>query len=361
MRSVRLTIDLSALKSNLDLAKSLSSDSGSKVFAVIKANAYGHGAVVCAKALDDSTDGFAVVVTNEALALIDAGIQSPVMVIQGAQDDQALLESVRKGIQLSIHSSYQIDAIRRLSAQFTQPLKVWIKLDSGMGRLGFRLEELDQRLEELGGLSHVTVVGCFSHFSCADEVDSTFTAIQLEAFNKVVIGKNIARSLANSAATLTQPASHADWIRPGIMLYGANPLWPRPVAGLQAVMTVKAPFVSIRNVYAGESIGYGNTYHSTQDMRVGVLAIGYGDGYPRHIQAGTSVLYDGRRCLILGRVSMDSIVIDLTGVTEPKIGEMAILWGDGLPVEELADKAGTLSYELLCQIRGDVEYIGEGL
>lgn len=357
MRSVRLTIDLKALKNNLNLAKSLSIGAGSKVFAVIKANAYGHGAVACAQALDESTDGFAVVATSEALALVDAGIQSPVMVIQGAQSDRALLDSVNKGILLSVHSSYQIDAIRRLFKQFERPLHIWLKLDSGMGRLGFRLDEFDQRLAELSDLDNVIVVGCFSHFSCADETDSTFTTLQLNEFNKVVVGKNIMRSLANSAATLTQPESHADWIRPGIMLYGANPLWPRPVIGLQPVMTVKAPFLSVRDVKAGESIGYGNTYRCTQDIRVGVLAIGYGDGYPRHIRAGTSVLYDGRRCLILGRVSMDSIVVDLTGVDEPRVGEMAVLWGQDLSVEEIADKASTLSYELLCQIRGEFEYI----
>lgn len=357
MRSVRLTIDLEALKNNLDLAKNLCKASGSKVFAVIKANAYGHGAVACAKALDESTDGFAVVACSEALSLLDAGVQSPVMVLQGAQSDRALLDSVAKGIQLTVHSDYQIDAIKRLFTQFEQPLKVWIKLDSGMGRLGFRLDELDQKIGQLSHLNDVAVVGCFSHFSCADEVDSTFTILQLEAFKKALQGKTLKQSLANSAAVLTQPESHVDWIRPGIMLYGANPLWPKAIAGLMPVMSVKAPFISIRDVGAGESIGYGNTYRSTQDMRVGVLAIGYGDGYPRHIRAGTSVLYRGHRCLVLGRVSMDSLVVDLTGVDEPQIGEMAILWGEGLPVEEIAEKAGTLNYELLCQIRGEFEYI----
>ncbi len=357
MRSVRLSIDLNALRSNLELAKDLSSDSGSKVFAVIKANAYGHGAIACAKALDSHADGFAVVETSEALQLRDAGIQCPVMVIQGAQNDETLLACVTAGVHLSVHSSYQIDAIARLSEQFTKPLSAWIKLDSGMGRLGFRLEELDAQLKQLQRIYHVEVVGCFSHFSCADEADRTFTEIQLEAFSKATADKNLTCSIANSAATLVHPKTHLDWIRPGIMLYGANPLWPKPVSGLKPVMTARAPFVSIREMKKGESIGYGNTYQCLQDMRVGVLAIGYGDGYPRHIKQGTSVLYDDHRCCILGRVSMDSIVVDLTDVREPEIGEMAILWGEGLPVEELADNAGTLSYELLCQIRGELDYI----
>ncbi len=355
MRSVSISIDLNALRYNFSQAKKIAPQC--KIFSVLKANAYGHGAVACAQALDQS-DGFAVAVPSEAFALREAGIQQPILVVHGANDTKTLLKACELELQLCVHADHQLKLLKSVGKKLSKPLKLWIKLDSGMGRLGFPLQQTHSVQTELQTLPQLSLLGFLSHFSCADEPYNPFTRLQIDRFRSVISDRKIDTSLANSAGLLAWPESRFGWIRPGLMLYGANPLWPHPCTDLQAVMTVKAPLIAIRQMQAGHTIGYGNTYCCERDMTVGVIAIGYGDGYPRHVKPTCSVLLRGQRCRILGRVSMDSLVVDLSAVNEPSVGDLATLWGDGLPVEEIADPAGTLSYELLCQIRGQTSYTG---
>ncbi len=349
MRSVELHVDLSALQHNF--AQVRRSAPNCKIFAVLKANGYGHNATRIAKSLLDA-DGFAVVVPGEAIELREAGIDKPILIIQGVQTIQDLHRASHHNLTVGVHCNSQLELITKIVDQLQKPIKVWIKLDTGMGRLGFKAEQLHAISAKLSALPNIDLEGCLTHFSCADELANSFTLQQLKRFRAATSEFTGQRSLANSAAVMAWPESHIDWVRPGIMLYGVNPLWPDQKVRLEPVMTVKAPIIAIRRVARGETIGYGNTYCCEVDMHVGVVAVGYGDGYPRHVSSDAYVMLNGKKCKILGRVSMDSIVIDLAKVPETKISDRATLWGKTLPVEIVAEFANTLSYELLCQIRG---------
>ncbi len=323
-----------------------------KIFAVLKANAYGHDAIVCAHALD-AADAFAVVVPNEAIALREAGIEKSLLVLQGASDFEEIEKAILYDLSLVVHCDEQLEMLEQVGLTAGQSLTIWIKLDTGMGRLGFRADRMPELKKALTRIEGIKVQGCMTHFSSADETNNSHTVVQIDNFYRAVSNFEGQLSLANSAGLIAWPQSRYGWVRPGIMLYGANPLWPDYPLDLKPVMTVRAPVIAVRAMKKGQTIGYGNRFICQHDLSVAVIAIGYGDGYPRHISSKTCALLNGKRCVIVGRVSMDSLVVRLADSTGARLGDLATLWGDGLPVEEIAVNAGTLSYELLCQIRGN--------
>lgn len=371
-RSVSVTVNLSAARRNLATARALSGTS--RLFATIKADAYGHGAIAIAHALSKpvdvsrkveitirnegaDADGFAVVCLDEALQLRLSGIREPVLVLQGPQSAGEADELLAHQLWPVIHDMQQYHWFRRHPAR--GQLHAWLKVDTGMGRLGFHLEEAIHILEARDGISWS---GLMTHFASADEPDNPFTARQLEVFEKIRsgAGRMLPCSLANSAAILAWPQSRADWARPGIMLYGCNPLdrpLPQNVA-LEPVMRVQAPLLSVKSMRRGAGIGYAQSWQCPEDMRVGYVAIGYGDGLPRVLDVSASVSLQGHVCPIVGRVSMDSIAIDLRQLNDSaRVGEMVDIWGPDNPVDALATAAGTINYELLTSIRGSRTYV----
>ena len=349
-RSVRITINLDALRSNLACARALSD--GGKIFATIKADGYGHGAVEVARALT-AADGFAVVTLEEALELRESGIEQPVLVLQGPQSRDALDEMRNARFWPVIHDQQQIEWLRDYT-EIAQ-LKCWLKIDTGMGRLGFMPEQAAHLLQASTG---ITWMGAMTHFASADELDNSFTQAQIERFNTIDSMSGLQKSLANSAAVLAWPASRADWARPGIMLYGCNPLDRALPAGttLETVMTVTAPLISVKNLPAGAGVGYAQTWQCPEPMPVGYVAIGYRDGLPRSLNDAACVAIGGKHCPVVGRVSMDSIAVDLRSVPDAQVGDGVQVWGTEASVEDLARAAGTISYELLTSIRGQRVY-----
>ena len=373
-RSVTLTVNLGALRKNLATARGLSR--GSRQFAVIKADAYGHGAVAVAHALspsaakrqygepapstsepiDSVADGFAVVTLDEALELRQSGIKQPVLVLQGPQTPDAASQMLRHGLWPVIHDQQQYEWFRKHTAR--DKLRAWLKVDTGMGRLGFSPETASRILCTREG---IVWSGLMTHFACADEPDNPFTEQQLVAFNSVRTEIELERSLANSAGILAWPNSCADWARPGIMLYGCNPL-DRPLSEdvvLSPVMTVQAPLISVKTMKQGAGIGYAQTFSCPEDMPVGYAGMGYRDGVPRVLDSSAMVAVHGVRCPIIGRVSMDSIAIDLRQVPEAQVGEPVELFGETASVDDLAKSAGTISYEILTSVRGKLVYIDQ--
>ena len=350
-RALRISVDLSALKANLEVARSLAG--GQKLFAVVKADAYGHGAVRVAQALDRA-DGFAVVTLQEALELRAASIKQPILVLQSARAQSECEAFIRHALWPVIHCEEQLGWFENLPDK--NALQAWLKVDTGMGRLGFQPDQARKVLANNAGLNWA---GVMTHFASADEPKRVQTEQQIELFHELTERLSLPKSLANSAGVIAWPTSQADWARPGIMLYGSN-----PVAGaehglpeLRAVMRVSAPLISIKNYKAGDSIGYAASYVCAEAMSVGYVGIGYGDGLPRVINNLASLFCNGKTCSILGRVSMDSIAIDLSHVSEAKMGDEVVLWGPEHPVDRLANAANTISYELMTSIRGPRDYI----
>lgn len=350
-RPIRSKINLSALQYNLRLARRLTS---ARIMAVIKAEAYGHGLLHSADALDDA-DGFALLELRDAVSLREAGFRQTILLLEGFFSVDELPRMAEYEIASVIHSPQQIamlDAYPRRAA-----LDVWLKVNTGMNRLGFVAHELSVAMEKLKAHPAVRDITLMTHFSHADE--ATGVTAQMEKFNQQVAPYRLARSLANSAALLRYPATHADWVRPGIMLYGSSP-FPEVSAqqlGLQPVMTLQSEIIAVRDLEAGESISYGGLFSAKYPMRIGVVACGYADGYPRHAPSGTPILVDGRRTRILGRITMDMLCIDLSAHAAAKVGSTVTLWGEGLSVEEVAQAAGTISYELLCAMARRVPII----
>lgn len=372
VRSVCIRIDLSAIQANLATARRCSA--GSLQFATIKADAYGHGAVAVAHALspppskrqysepdvatsepgEGFADGFAVVTVDEALELRQSGIRQPVLVLQGPQTSDACAEMKHHGLWPVIHDMQQYEWYQRCAER--DSLDAWLKVDSGMGRLGVTPA---QATDILAGDDGINWHGLMTHFACADEPDNPFTAHQIDAFNCVEHAQALQRSLANSAAVLAWPDARADWARPGIMLYGCNPLDRELPEGviLQSAMTVMAPLISVKRLSGGTGIGYAQSYHCPEDMPVGYVALGYRDGLPRVLDSSASVAIGGVCCPIIGRVSMDSIAVDLRPCVDAKPGDPVEFWGNIASIDDLARAAGTISYELLTSIRGRREYV----
>ncbi len=360
-RPIQVRIDLSALEHNLRVARRAT---GARIMAVIKAAAYGHGLLRAAEALN-AADGFALLEVNEAVQLREEGFRQTILLLEGffTPDDFPLV--AEHDLACVIHSPHQIAMLDNFPRRGR--LQVWLKVNSGMNRLGFAPRDVSAVMEKLKAHPAVRDITLMTHFSHADE--ATGVAAQLEVFNALAAPYRVARSLANSAALLRYPATHADWVRPGIMLYGASPFAPssieqpcgeQPTAlqlGLRPVMTLHSEIISMRELNIGERIGYGGLFRADAPMRVGVVACGYADGYPRHAQTGTPVLVEGLRTRTLGRISMDMLSVDLSALLGADVGSSVTLWGSGLPVEEVAHAAGTISYELLCALAARVPVV----
>ncbi|MBD1576316.1 MULTISPECIES: alanine racemase [Vibrio] len=351
MQAATAYVNLSALKSNL--ARIKQQVPSSKVAAIIKANAYGHGVVPVAVSLGDA-DAFGVARLEEAIELRTEGIEKPILLLEGfyAASDVKMLSEY--DLQTAIHCEEQLLALEQ--ACLTKPITVWLKIDTGMHRLGVRPEQVEHFIERLTACDNVQQPLCFiSHFGCADELDNPITTQQIQVFKSLT--DNLGpRSLAASSGILMWPDSHFDWIRPGIIMYGISPFSDSNAQqlGFQPVMTLTSHLIAVRDVKVGESVGYGATWTSKRDTKMGVIAMGYGDGYPRTAPNGTPVLVNGRRVELAGRVSMDMLTVDLGPDSQDEVGDEAIFWGENLPAEEVAQHIGTIAYELVTQLTGRV-------
>ena len=339
-------INLDALEANLAEIKQQSPYA--KVMAVIKANAYGHGAL---KYQHLKADCFAVARISEALQLRDAYPDKDFVVLQGFQNADELKLAEQYRLELVVHHQFQIDLLAAFSSPL--PLRVWIKLDSGMHRLGFTPDEMPDAFRRLQQCSCVQQpIPVMSHFACADEARSPHARAQIKTLVAMLPDDMGDLAFANSGAFLNFPQTHADYIRAGLLLYGVSPLpegRPRDFA-FRPVMTLKSKLIAVRAHAKGESVGYGATWIATHDTLLGVISIGYADGYPRHVPSGTPVMVNGRCVPIVGRVSMDMISVDLGPDATEKVGDDAILWGEQLPIEEIALAANTIPYELMTKI-----------
>lgn len=348
MRPARALIDLQALRHNYRLARD---SSGGRALAVIKADAYGHGAVHVAQALEAQADGFAVACIEEALELRAAGIRAPILLLEGFFEADELALIVEHDLWTVVHAIWQLEAIEQ--AQPGKPLTVWLKLDTGMHRVGLHPSEYRAAYQRLLATCKVARVVLMSHFSCADELNSTCSDQQVAVFEAARQGLVAETSLKNSPAVMGWPKIPSDWSRTGIMLYGATPFdQTQPLAErLQPVMTLESKVISVRELPAGEAVGYGATFVSERPLRIGVVAMGYADGYPRHAPTGTPVLIDGQRSRLLGRVSMDMLCVDLTDVPQAGLGSRVELWGKAVLASEVATQAGTIPYQIFCNLR----------
>jgi alanine racemase len=345
---IRATVDAAALRHNL--ARVRATAPGARVMAVIKANAYGHGLVPAARALG-LTDGYAVARLEEGLALRAAGLANPVLLLEGVFSPGQLAVAAQQRFDIMVHSFEQLELLEGRGDG--GPLSAWLKVDTGMNRLGFRVEQFAAAWERLRRVPNVTPDPTLvTHLACADEVDDPRTSSQLRTFEELTAGRGGARSIANSAGLFAWPASRADWVRPGIALYGVSP-FPAGTGrelGLRPAMTLRTQVIAVREVRPGETVGYGGTWRASRPTRIAVIAAGYGDGYPRGVGSGTPVLVGGHRAHVVGRVSMDMLTVDVTSLPGVVPGDEVVLWGEGLPVEEIALHAGTIPYELICGV-----------
>ena len=360
-------IRLDAFRHNYRVAKQLH---GGKALAVIKANAYGHGAVQCAQAIENEADGFAVACLEEALELRQAGIKNPILLLEGFFEAAELPEIVANDLWVVLHAEWQIAIL--LAAKLAKPMQIWLKMDSGMHRVGLEASAYQQAYMRLAGHANVAKIVLMSHFANADNLKLAHTKQQISTFQQAVQALKFDEasfadiSLANSAAILGWPQAYQNWSRPGIMLYGADPLAAtiinqvatkqintKPM--LRAVMRLTSKIISIRHIKKGESIGYGSIFTADKDTIVGVVACGYADGYPRSaspesgMAAPTAV--DGVLTKLIGRVSMDMLFVDLTDIPKANIGSAVELWGDQVLANDVAKAAGTIAYELFCNVK----------
>ncbi|MDN7133064.1 alanine racemase [Halomonas sp. MC140] len=350
MRPLVAEIDLDALRHNYQLACRCAPQSRS--VAVIKADAYGHGALACAQALESLAPAFAVACIEEALTLREGGITQPIVLLEGifTADELPLVDA--HGFWIAVHSQWQVDAL--LAARPDQPIPVWLKVDSGMHRLGFAPDEAADIWRQLKAAPSVAALHLMSHFSNADAQDNRYFNQQMRQLQALASALDAPLCLANSPATLAWPVAHGDWNRPGVMLYGSDPL---EVANevtqqLQPVMTLRSKIIALRELEEGEPVGYGGRWRAQRRSRIAVVACGYGDGYDRHAVDGTPVLVNGQRCPIAGKVSMDMLTVDVTDVPDAAIGSDVVLWGraqngEVLRVDEIARYCDTISYTLL--------------
>lgn len=348
MRPAHALIDLDALRHNYLLARELG---GGKALAVVKADAYGHGAVRCAQALAAEADGFAVACIEEALELRAAGISNPIVLLEGCFDADELPLVVEHDLWPAVATPEQVDALAALHTDAR--LTVWLKLDSGMHRLGLDLIQFRAAHARLSALPHVASIVMMSHLARADELDSPRTGEQVALFKQAIAGLDGQTSLCNSPALLGWPQVRSDWVRPGLMLYGADP-FPQATdasAQLRPVMALRSRIIAVRELAAGEPLGYGARFVAEVPTRVGVVAMGYADGYPQFAPNGTPVLIDGQRGRLIGRVSMDMLTVDLGGHPEAGIGTPVELWGSQITLGELAPLCATSAYRLPCGLK----------
>ncbi|WP_028114390.1 alanine racemase [Ferrimonas kyonanensis] len=344
-----------ALLHNLERLRKLAPHS--KIMAVVKANAYGHGLTTLARWLDQAgVNGFGMARLEEALCLRNEGICARMLLLEGVFSEEDLELAAANNLEVAIHDVEQVAMLER--AVLSRPIRIWLKLDTGMHRLGIQPEQFAAIYQRLRALTHLQGdINFMTHFAVADEAENPETARQIALFNQLTRDLPGERTLSNSAGALVWPAAHGNWVRTGLALYGGSPM----IAGrpqdfqLQPVMTMKTAVLAVRELKAGEPVGYGQSWRSGRDTRLAVIAMGYGDGYPRHAVSGTPVLINGRRFPLAGRVSMDMMTVDI-GDAEVSVGDPVVLWGRGLPVEEIAECATTIPYELLCSTTARVQY-----
>jgi len=347
-RPTRATIDFSAFRYNLQRVRELAPDS--KVLAVIKANGYGHGILNAAEGLKQA-DGFAVACLEEARQLREAGYKQTILLLEGVFQPQELAAVNKLSLQIVVHNMRQLEWLETMPV--TNPIRVWLKIDSGMHRLGIRPSQLEDFYFRLKACVNVSKsISLMTHLAGADDRRHAYTAEQLAKFEKTIEGTESPVSIANSAALMSLASSRTEWVRPGIMLYGCSPFLGSSSEedDLKPVMTLRSQLIAIEYFRSGDKIGYGGAWTCPEDMRIGVVAIGYGDGYPRHANNNTPVIVAGVKTTIVGRVSMDMITVDLRNISKATVGDEVILWGKELPVEIVAESAGTISYELLCHV-----------
>jgi alanine racemase len=340
------------MRHNLAIAKSRAP--GSRVWAVVKANAYGHGLLRGMRGFA-AADGLALIEIDAAVRLREAGWQKPILLLEGFFDPDDLAVVARHRLQVAVHCTEQIEMLEK--ARLAAPVEVHLKMNSGMNRLGFAPEAYRAAHARLRAIPAVGGITLMTHFANADDVDNPGLpfAEQVARFRTGANGLPGERSLANSAAGLLHPEVAADWVRPGIMLYGGTPV-ARPAAefGLRPAMTLTSEIIGVQSIAAGAAVGYGSKFIANKPMKTGVVACGYADGYPRHAPNGTSVLVAGHRTAVIGRVSMDMMTVDLTGIAGAGMGSKVTLWGEGLPIDEVANTAGTIGYELMCAVAARV-------
>ena len=348
MRPARALIDLQALRHNYQLAREVT---GAKALAVIKADAYGHGAVRCAQALEAQADGFAVACIEEALELRAAGIGAPILLLEGFFEADELPLIVEHDFWCVVHSLWQLDAIEH--AKLARPIHVWLKLDSGMHRVGLHPSDYKAAYQRLQASANVSKIVLMSHFARADELGCTRSEEQFAVFEAARVDMSAEVSLRNSPSVLGWPTMPSDWVRPGLMLYGTTPFEEAQTLAsrLQPVMTLESKVICVRELPAGEPVGYGAKFITPKPMRIGVVAMGYADGYPRQAPTGTPVLVAGQRSQLLGRVSMDMLCIDLTDVPQAGLGSTVELWGKNILASEVAAKAETIPYQIFCNLK----------
>lgn len=352
-RPTKIVIDLAALKKNCHFAQSLSKHG--KIVAVVKADAYGHGATDIALALAKDAAMFAVSSIEEALVLRDSGISQPVLLLEGCFSDDEYQLAARHNFEIVIHNDLQLNYI--ISHSLTSSLTVWLKIDSGMHRLGISPNKAFQYYQQLKATDSVDKVILTTHLASADCLDMGYTEMQLERFISSIqpiidSSDDVELSIANSAGLMAWPDSRSDWNRPGIMLYGLSPFAePHSIAEkLNPVMTFQSEVIAIRTIGKGEAVGYGSTWVAEQDAVIATVAVGYGDGYPRTAKSGTPVLVNGKRATLAGRVSMDMISLDVTLLDNVEVGDKVELWGANLSANEVASWAGSIGYELVTRM-----------
>ncbi len=347
-RPTFLTIDLNALKHNLQRVRECAPNS--KIIAMVKANAYGHGILRAAQALWEA-DALGVASIEEGVTLRNAGITQPIVLMEGLFHTDELSEAAKHHFTLVAHHEPHVTMLEKAPA--SHQFMVWLKINTGMNRLGVAPEQVTTLHARLNNAAAVRKpVGLMTHFAEADLLTSVATSKQMERFHGITNNLAGERSLANSAGILAWPDAHADWVRPGLMLYGASPFADKTGLeyGLKPVMTLSSRLIAVNKVKRGEKVGYGGTWTAPEDMLVGIVGVGYGDGYPQFAQNGTPILVEGVECHLAGRVSMDMLAVDLHAMRDAKVGDAVMLWGEGLPVELVARHSGTSAYEILTRM-----------
>ncbi|MCZ6828050.1 MAG: alanine racemase [Gammaproteobacteria bacterium] len=355
-RPTRAIINLQALRHNYQLAQTLAG--AGRAMPIVKANAYGHGAINVARALEPKVPALGVACIEEAVELRDAGIRKPILLLEGFFSEEELAVAATQNFWLMVQNEWQLDAICR--PHRGKPVVAWLKIDTGMHRLGFQPEQaadIYQKLQSSPQVADEIVLA--THFASADDLHSDFTTRQIELFQQCTRGIAAPCSLANSPGLLGWPEARAEWNRPGFMLYGHSPFTePHPEAEkLKAVMTFRSEVMAVRDLSIGESVGYANTWTAQRPSRIATVPVGYGDGYPRRAENSTPVLINGQRAKLVGRVSMDMITVDVTELDPVNIGDEVILWGENLSANEVAVCADTIGYEIMTRVHNRVPRI----
>ncbi|WP_428239659.1 alanine racemase [Gynuella sp.] len=353
-RGTLATVDIKALKHNLNTIRQHAPES--KIWAVVKANGYGHGAISTAKALTSLADGFAVSTFVEALELQQAGITRPILLLEGCVTLDQTQEAISRNMEMVIHNEIQLDWLTQISNLSSQ--KIWLKIDTGMHRLGLSPEVGTLWATKLTQ-EYRCKVAYITHFACADTPEHPFNQLQLNSFAPFTKQMGCEFSMANSAAIFSLPQSRGNWIRPGIALYGASPFSDKSAQQLNLVpaMTLTAPVIAIHQIPKGQHVGYGANWCAERNSTIATLAIGYGDGYPRHAGNNTPTWINGHIAPVVGRVSMDMLTIDITDIAGIDIGNDVELWGKNLSVDHVASHVGTIGYELLTRLSARIERV----